>query len=108
MTKRTSSVERLVFWPAAVIVLAFSGFTLAAPRLAEVAFDAIQSSIVNAFNWYYVLITAFFVAFALFLGFSRFGDIRLGRMVTGPSSHLVPGSPYCSPRAWASASCFTG
>jgi choline/glycine/proline betaine transport protein len=76
--KRRLSVERWVFWPAAVIVLSFSAFALVAPHLAEVAFGAIQSSIVNAFNWYYVLIAAFFVAFALFMGFSRFGDIRLG------------------------------
>lgn len=76
--KRGRSVERWVFWPGAVIVLTFSIFALVAPDLAEVAFGAIQSSIVNAFNWYYVLIAAFFVAFALFMGFSRFGDIRLG------------------------------
>jgi choline/glycine/proline betaine transport protein len=59
--KRRLSVERWVFWPAAVIVLSFSAFALVAPHLAEVAFGAIQSSIVNAFNWYYVLIAAFFV-----------------------------------------------
>lgn len=47
-------------------------------------FGAIQSSIVNAFNWYYVLITAFFVVFALFMGFSRFGDIKLGKDADKP------------------------
>lgn len=76
---RRSTIERWVFWPAATIALAFSAFALLAPDLAEASFGAIQTSIVNAFNWYYVLIAAFFVAFALFLGFSRFGDIRLGR-----------------------------
>ncbi|MGR2752883.1 BCCT family transporter [Agromyces arachidis] len=73
-----TSIERWVFWPAAVVVIAFSAFALLAPRAAEAAFGAVQSSIVNAFNWYYVLIAAFFVAFSLFVGFSRFGDIRLG------------------------------
>jgi len=75
---RSSTIERWVFWPAAAVILAFSAFALTAPHLAEVVFATIQSSIVNAFNWYYVLIAAFFVAFALFLGFSRYGDIRLG------------------------------
>ncbi|WP_400996485.1 BCCT family transporter [Agromyces sp. GXQ0307] len=73
-----TSIERWVFWPAAAVVFAFSGFALLAPRLAEAFFGAIQASIVNAFNWYYVLIAAFFVAFSLFVGFSRYGDIRLG------------------------------
>lgn len=73
-----STIKRWVFWPAAVVVITFSAFALIAPTAAETLFGAIQSSIVNAFNWYYVLLAAFFVAFALFLGFSRFGDIRLG------------------------------
>ncbi|WP_353826644.1 BCCT family transporter [Agromyces sp. SYSU T0242] len=73
-----TSIERWVFWPAAIVVIAFSGFALLAPNLAEAFFGAVQSSIVNAFNWYYVLIAAFFVAFSLFVGFSRYGDIRLG------------------------------
>jgi choline/carnitine/betaine transport len=72
-------VQRWVFWPAAAIVLAFAGFAIIAPRAAEAMFAAIQGTIVNAFNWYYVLIAAFFVAFALVMGFSRFGDIKLGR-----------------------------
>lgn len=72
-------IQRWVFWPAAVVVLAFSAFAIFAPRAAEAMFAAIQSTIVNAFNWYYVLIAAFFVAFALVMGFSRFGDIKLGR-----------------------------
>jgi choline/glycine/proline betaine transport protein len=72
-------IQRWVFWPAAAVVLAFSAFAIFAPRAAEALFAAIQSTIVNAFNWYYVLIAAFFVAFALVMGFSRFGDIKLGR-----------------------------
>ncbi|WP_353807516.1 BCCT family transporter [Agromyces sp. SYSU T00194] len=73
-----TTIERWVFWPAAVVVLLFSGFALLLPDAAEAAFGAVQTSIVNAFNWYYVLIAAFFVAFALFVGFSRYGSIRLG------------------------------
>jgi choline/glycine/proline betaine transport protein len=75
---RPSTIKRWVFWPAAVVALSFSAFALLAPHLAEEFFGAVQSSIINAFNWYYVLIAAFFVAFALVIGFSRFGDIRLG------------------------------
>ncbi|MET0296023.1 MAG: BCCT family transporter [Microbacterium sp.] len=66
-------------WPTAIVVLLFSAFAILFPAAAETAFGTIQTAVVNTFSWYYVLITAFFVAFALFLGFSRFGDIKLGR-----------------------------
>ncbi|MGM1017803.1 MAG: BCCT family transporter [Actinomycetota bacterium] len=82
-------IERWVFWPASVIILVFVAFTLIAPGTAEAMFDAIQGSIVNAFNWYYVLIAAFFVAFSLYLGFSRFGDIKLGQDADEPEFSLL-------------------
>ena len=50
-----------------------------APDAADVAFGAVQSSIVRNFNWYYVLIAAFFVIFSLVMGFGKFGDIKLGK-----------------------------
>lgn len=76
-TSRTG-IARWVFWPAAAVIIVFTAFALIAPDTAEAMFGVIQAGIVNAFNWYYVLIAAFFVAFCLFIGFSRFGDIRLG------------------------------
>jgi len=81
-TEKASSrsiIKRWVFWPAAVVVIVFSAFALIAPRAAEAMFAAVQASIIHWFSWYYVLLAAFFVAFSLFVGFSRFGDIRLGR-----------------------------
>ncbi|NYD65567.1 BCCT family transporter [Agromyces atrinae] len=88
-TSTRSAVNRWVFWPAASIIVAFVAFTLIAPGTAEAVFGAIQSSIVNAFNWYYVLIAAFFVIFSLWLGFSRFGDIKLGRDDDEPEFSLM-------------------
>jgi choline/glycine/proline betaine transport protein len=82
-------VQRWVFWPAAGIVIAFVAFTLIAPDIAESLFKTIQTTIVNAFNWYYVLIAAIFVAFSLFLGFSRFGDIKLGKDDDEPEFSLM-------------------
>ncbi|WP_314855688.1 BCCT family transporter [uncultured Microbacterium sp.] len=65
--------------PAAAVTLLFSLFAIIFPTQAETFFGTIQAAIVDGFSWYYVLITAFFVAFCLFLGFSRYGDIKLGR-----------------------------
>ncbi|MDN4480297.1 BCCT family transporter [Demequina sp. EGI L300058] len=77
MTKKT--LATWVFWPSAVIILGFALFAIVAPGAAESAFATIQSEIIGAFGWYYVLIAAFFVAFALFIGFSKFGSITLGK-----------------------------
>ena len=72
-------VQPWVFWPAAGVVIAFSAFAILAPGAAEDLFLGLQNSIVNGFSWYYVLIAAIFVAIAVVFGFSRFGDIKLGR-----------------------------
>ena len=72
-------VQPWVFWPAAGVVIAFSAFAIIAPGAAEDLFLGLQNSIVNGFSWYYVLIAAIFVAIAVVFGFSRFGDIKLGR-----------------------------
>ncbi|WP_439690097.1 BCCT family transporter [Curtobacterium sp. SP.BCp] len=75
----TPRLKRWVFWPAAVVVLGFVAWTLVAPASAEGAFDTLQDAIVQNFSWYYVLVAAFFVAFSIFVGFSKFGDIKLGK-----------------------------
>lgn len=75
----TPRLHRWVFWPAAVIVLGFVAFTLIAPTTAEALFVGLQNGIVRNFSWYYVLIAAFFVGFSVFVGFSKFGDIKLGK-----------------------------
>nr|WP_258070785.1 BCCT family transporter [Pseudoclavibacter sp. AY1F1] len=72
-------MKRWVFWPAAIIILAFAGFSILAPSAADTAFSAVQSWIVRNFSWYYVLIAAFFVVFSLWMGFGKYGDIKLGK-----------------------------
>lgn len=78
-TTPSPSVVRWVFWPAAVIICLFVGFTLLIPETAGAVFAFVQTSIIDGFSWYYVLIANAFLAVALWLGFSRHGDLRLGR-----------------------------
>ncbi|MBF4599952.1 BCCT family transporter [Frigoribacterium sp. VKM Ac-1396] len=68
-----------VFWPAAAVILGFVAFAMAFPTVAEGLFGSVQSGIVGAFGWYYVLLAAVFVVFALWMGVSRYGDIKLGK-----------------------------
>ncbi|MFW0118309.1 BCCT family transporter [Rothia sp. P5764] len=75
---REGSLAPRVFIPAALIMVLFIGATLLFPSKAKGIFDALQADVINYFGWYYVAIVAFFVIFALYLGFSRMGDVKLG------------------------------
>ncbi|WP_263120503.1 BCCT family transporter [Cellulomonas sp. RIT-PI-Y] len=68
-----------VFWPAALIVAAVAGLTIAFPEPAERVIGAIQTHVVAGFGWYYVLLVAGFVAFSIWVGVGRWGDITLGQ-----------------------------
>lgn len=83
-TPRPSLRERwgiapTVFWPSAIVVILVSGLTIAFPGPAERFFGALQSNVISGFGWYYVLLAAGFVAFALWVGVGRWGDITLGQ-----------------------------
>ncbi|WP_434993098.1 BCCT family transporter [Arthrobacter sp. Ld5] len=81
---RTSTGQRArlalpVFVPAAVLIMVFVAFALVSPDTAATVFAGLQENVIGAFGWYYVAIVAFFVVFSLWVGFSRYGDIRLGK-----------------------------
>ncbi|WP_104166057.1 BCCT family transporter [Arthrobacter sp. SX1312] len=83
-TGETSTGQRArlalpVFIPAAALIVVFVAFVLVSPDTAAALFAGIQENVIGAFGWYYVAIVAFFVAFSLWVGFSRYGDIRLGK-----------------------------
>ncbi|RJK92455.1 BCCT family transporter [Vallicoccus soli] len=74
-----SRVHPGVFWPSVVLIGAFVLFAVVAPTTAESAIGAVQDSIVGSLGWYYTLLVAAFIAFALWVGLGRAGDITLGR-----------------------------
>lgn len=76
---RSSGIAPWVFFPAAIIIVGFSAFAITLPDVAEEFFGAVEKTVINSFNWYYVLITVIFVVFVAVVGFSRFGDITLGK-----------------------------
>ncbi|ACL41300.1 choline/carnitine/betaine transporter [Pseudarthrobacter chlorophenolicus A6] len=68
-----------VFWPAAGIIFLFVLFATIFPAAATDLFGSIQGNVIKWFGWYYVAAIAVFVAFALWIGLSRYGDIKLGK-----------------------------
>ena len=77
-SSRAGGIDPLVFYPAAAVVAAFVVWgVVATDGLASTA-DSVLSWLISSFGWLFVLSTIAFVAFAIFLGVSRYGKIRLG------------------------------
>lgn len=76
---QTQKLAKWVFWPAAGIIVVFVLFATIFPATATDLFTGIQSNVIKWFGWYYVAAIAIFVVFALWIGLSRYGDIKLGK-----------------------------
>lgn len=88
MTTQTTTEPRgldpAVFWPALAIGGGFVLWGALAPESLTVAARWTLAGIIRSFGWGFVVSTAFFLVFAVFLAFSRFGDIKLGREDEAP------------------------
>ena len=73
-----SQLNQKVFVSASSIIIALIIYTAALPEQAQSLFSFIQAGIVDNGSWFYVLTVAFIFFFVIFLGLSRYGDIRLG------------------------------
>jgi choline/glycine/proline betaine transport protein len=68
-----------VLWPTLVIIVLFTGATLAFPAAMEAGIQAVQQTVISSFSWWYLLLAFGLVVFCVYLGFSRKGNVRLGR-----------------------------
>lgn len=73
-----------VFFGAAGLVLAIIIFGTVWTETAGQVFNQVLEFITQNFGWYYVLIVFFFLIFVIWLFFSPYGKIRLGRKDTKP------------------------
>ncbi|MBH04222.1 MAG: choline transporter [Xanthomonadales bacterium] len=67
-----------VFYPVVVFILAVVAATMLYPERSAALFDTLLSGAVHYFGWYYIFICAAFIGFCIWVGFSRFGTLRLG------------------------------
>lgn len=84
-----SQLNKSVFVGASSIIIALLLYTVALPKQAQSLFTLIQAGIVDNGSWFYVLTVAFIFFFVIFLGVSRYGDIRLGPDHSTPDYSLV-------------------
>ncbi|MDO6459594.1 BCCT family transporter [Granulosicoccaceae sp. 1_MG-2023] len=67
-----------------ILILAFVLFTILAPGLANQVYSGIKSFIATDLAWYYVGFMSCSLFLAIWLIFSRYGDIRLGKDTDRP------------------------
>jgi len=85
-----SQLNKKVFIGASSIIIALLLYTATQPDHAKAVFTLIQASIIDNGSWFYVLTVAFIFFFVIFLGLSRYGDIRLG------PDHATPDYPLAT------------
>lgn len=62
-----------------VLVIAFVLFTVIAPDYSGALYTAAKGFIASDLAWYYIGLMSFFLFLAVYMIFSRFGEIRLGK-----------------------------
>ncbi|WP_372763456.1 BCCT family transporter, partial [Pseudoalteromonas sp.] len=73
-----SKLNPPVFYTASALIILLVLFTALVPQSAESAFNALQAIIVVNASWFYVLTVAIILITVMFLGLSRYGNIKLG------------------------------
>jgi len=90
--QKNQSVSMLnpgVFYPSSIAISILLLFAFFAPQTAEQLFSNLQSSIVLNGSWFYVLSVAVILLLVVYLGVSRYGDVRLGPDHATPDYSLI-------------------
>ncbi|MEG3768122.1 BCCT family transporter, partial [Alteromonas sp. 14N.309.X.WAT.G.H12] len=71
-------LNKPVFITSSITILSILIFAVLFPETANVAFHSAQTAVTDNGGWFYVLTVAIILLTVVTLGFSRYGDIRLG------------------------------
>src|ERR671917_2018464 len=83
-------IDPVVFWVAAVLSAAFVVWGILGTKSLAAVFDAVLwSFLVPNFGWVFILSSFGFLAFAVYLAFSRYGKVRLGGQDERPEFSTV-------------------
>ncbi|WP_226470671.1 BCCT family transporter [Luteimonas panaciterrae] len=90
---KQAMLNPVVFFCSAGSALALALLMVLYPKASKAWLDHAQAAVSKAFGWYYMLVIVACLVFVLWLAFSRFGNVRLGR---------DDETPEFSYRAWVS------
>ncbi len=88
--RRGSGAYWPVLGPSGAIIVVFVLVAALLPGPFNALLQGINTAVVNSIGWYYVLLVAGFVAFSLYCGLSRYGDITLGNDDEPPAYRVLP------------------
>ncbi len=77
-TEPSGMLNKKVFVPSSVAILMLLIYAASSPEQANTFFESLQTSVSQNGGWFYVLTVAIILLTTVILGFSRYGDIRLG------------------------------
>ncbi len=78
-----------IFWPSLIIIAGAVLVAIIFPNATEGGLTWLQNGVVAGFGPYYLLVVGAFVVFAVWMGLSRFGDIKLGKDDDKPEFKLL-------------------
>ncbi|NVK57839.1 MAG: choline BCCT transporter BetT [Alteromonadaceae bacterium] len=84
-----AKLNKPVFLSASIAIIVLLLFAVIMPGTAESLFSSMQSSVVDNGSWFYVLTVAAILLFVIYIGFSSYGDIRLGPDHSKPEFSLI-------------------
>src|SRR5699024_11974635 len=73
------TLNKTVFLGSAIISILFIIWTIALPDYSEALLSTSMTRVTERSRWYYLMVVAAYSIFALFVGFSKYGDIKLGQ-----------------------------
>lgn len=85
-----SKINPPVFFTAAVLILLLVSYTAMNATSANASFTSLQKHIVDNLGWLYILTVGLIFIAVVYLGISRYGDIKLG------PDHATPDYTYAS------------
>ncbi|CDQ41292.1 MULTISPECIES: glycine betaine uptake BCCT transporter [Virgibacillus] len=78
-----------VFWISLFISAIFVLWGVIAPSNLELITSEVQSFLTSQFGWFYIVSVAIFLIFSIYLIFSRFGKMRLGKKEDKPEYNKI-------------------
>ncbi|UNW10920.1 choline transporter [Acinetobacter indicus] len=85
----TDSLNKVVFFLSATLILLFSLVTILFNDQANQLITHILNWVSRTFSWYYLLAATLYLVFVLFIALSRYGDIKLGPKHSKPEFSLL-------------------
>lgn len=73
------TLNKVVFLGSAIISILLIIWTIVFPDYSQTLLSSSMALVSANFGWYYMLVVAAYSIFALFVGFSKYGDIKLGQ-----------------------------